>query len=146
MKALVLYDSNFGNTKLIAEEIAKNLGDDVRLSSAKQFDGTDIDNIDLLVIGCPINGWRPTEAILVAINLLKSKLKDGLKYTTFDTRVKLFIHGDAKEHISRILRDAGGKIVFEPRAFYVAGKKGPLYAGEIEKVAKWTATILSRMQ
>jgi len=145
MKTLVLYDSNFGNTKLIAEEIAKNLGSDVKLSSAKQFDGTDIDNIDLLVIGCPINGWRPTEAIVASINLLRDKLKDGLKYTTFDTRMKLFIHGDAKEKISQILSSAGGKLVFEPQAFYVTGKKGPLFNGELEKVDQWTKMILSKM-
>lgn len=145
MKTLVLYDSNFGNTKLIAEEIAKNLGSDVKLSSVKQFDGTDIDDINLLVIGCPINGWRPTEATLAAINLLRDRLKDGLKYSTFDTRVKLFIHGDAKEKISQILSSAGGKLVFEPQAFYVAGKKGPLFNGELEKVANWTKLILSKM-
>ena len=145
MKALVLYDSNFGNTKRIAEKIAENIGNEAKLSSVKQFDGMDIDNIDLLIIGCPINGWRPTEATLSAIQLLNDKLKDGLKYTTFDTRMKIFIHGDAKEQLSRILMNAGGKLVFEPQAFYVSGKKGPLYGGEIEKVDSWTKLILSKI-
>jgi len=145
MKTLVLYDSNFGNTKRIAEEIAKNIGGDTEATSVKTVASQDIINLDLLIMGCPINGWRPTEATLLAIQLLNDKLKDGLKYTTFDTRVKLFIHGDAKEQLSRILMNAGGKLVFEPQAFYVSGKKGPLYDGELEKVDSWTKLILSKI-
>lgn len=145
MKTLVLYDSNFGNTKIIAEEIAKKIGNGVKLSSVKQFDGKDIDDLDLLIIGCPINGWRPTEATFGAINLLKDKLKNGLKYTTFDTRMKIFIHGDAKEQLSQILTKAGGKLIFEPQAFYVSRKMGPLYDGELEKVDSWTKLILSKI-
>ena len=145
MKTLVLYDSNFGNTKLIADEIAKNIGGNIAAISVKDIKSQDIEGLDLLIMGCPINGWRPTDSTLAAIELLKDKLKDGLKYTTFDTRMKIFIHGDAKEQLSRILMKAGGKLIFEPQAFYVSRKKGPLYDGELEKVDSWTKLILSKI-
>jgi flavodoxin len=35
MRSLVLYDSNFGNTKIIAEAISEGLGEDSKAMSAK---------------------------------------------------------------------------------------------------------------
>ena len=141
MKTLVLYDSNFGNTKAIAEEIAKNFADDVKVLSVKQFEVPYLNDIELLIVGSPINGWRPTEAVVELLHSLKDKITPGLKFTTFDTRVKLFIHGDAKNKMADILTSLGAKLIVEPQAFYVGGKKGPMLDGELEKVDKWAELI-----
>lgn len=138
MKALVIYDSAFGNTKKIAEVVAKTLG--AKAILVKEFKKSDLDGIDLLVVGSPINGWRPLPSITDFLNSL-GDLKN-VKATSFDTRVKLFIHGDAKDKIAKTLESAGSKIVVEPMAFYVKGQEGPLIDGEIEKASKWAKTIL----
>ena len=136
MKYLIIYDSTFGNTKKIAKEIAKVLG--VKAISVKDFQKSDLAGIDFLIVGSPINAWRPLTTIT---NLLKSFEKDelkGIKATAFDTRVKLFIHGDAKNKIAKGLEKAGAKITIEPKAFYVKGKEGPLLEEELEKAVEWT--------
>ena len=71
---------------------------------------------------------------------LKDRLK-GIKAATFDTRVKIFIHGDAAKKISQKLKEAGAEIITEPLAFYVRGKEGPLFEGEKEKAMEWAGTL-----
>jgi flavodoxin len=146
MKVLIVCDSNFGNTMLIAKEIAKNIDSDVTVKSVKDFKLNDLNGVELLIVGSPIVGWRPTEATVSMLDSFKGKLKEGIKFSTFDTRVKLFVHGDAKEKIASSLRAMGGKQVFEPQAFFVKGKEGPLYPGEIEKAAAWANLIKSKLK
>lgn len=145
MKTLVVCDSNFGNTKKIALEVAKNIGTGSKVILTKEFTETDLKGVDLLIFGSPIIGWRPSELTLKVLEDLKGKLDAKLKFATFDTRVKLFIHGDAKEKMAQMLQDAGATKVFESQAFYVKGKHGPLFSGEIEKAASWAKLIKSKM-
>ena len=146
MKTLVIYDSNFGNTKLVADEVAKNIGGDYKVVSTKEFSPTDLIGIDLLIFGSPITGWRPSEATQALLDAIKDKITKGLRFTTFDTRVKLFIHGDAKERMAHILTEDGAKLIFEPQAFFVKGKEGPLFEGELEKAANWAKLIKAKMK
>ena len=146
MKVLIVCDSNFGNTMLVAKEIAKNIDDDVSVETVKAFKVDDIKGIDLLIVGSPVNSWRPTEATINMLESMDGKLPEGLKFSTFDTRVKLFVHGDAKEKMASVLRDMGAKQIFEPQAFFVKGKAGPLCEGELEKAANWAKLIKSKMQ
>ena len=95
MKALVIYDSNLGNTKLIAETIAAGLGEGTCSLSVVNVKADDLMGVGLLVVGSPIVGWKPTERMQQFLAGLKPGQLTGIKATTFDTRVKLFIHGDA---------------------------------------------------
>ena len=61
MKALVIYDTNFGNTKVISETIVKELGKDAKVISVSDIKAREIKGIDLLVAGSPIVGWKPSE-------------------------------------------------------------------------------------
>lgn len=139
MKTLVIYDSAFGNTKKIAEEIAKALNGQVKLVS--DFKKSDLENIELLIVGSPINGWMPLPSIMAFLNSFASDELKNIKATAFDTRVKLFIHGDAKEKIAKNLERAGANIITDPEAFYVKGKDGPLFDGELERASTWAKSI-----
>ncbi|MGB9597291.1 MAG: flavodoxin family protein [Candidatus Poribacteria bacterium] len=141
MKALVIFDTNFGNTKMIAESIAKELGNDAKAISVSDFNIKELDGINLLVVGSPIIGWRPSERMGKFLeSLAKDQLK-GIKAIAFDTRVKLFIHGDAAGKISKKLEEAGAEIISKPMAFFVKGKEGPLLDGEIEKATEWAKRL-----
>lgn len=48
MKALVIFDSNFGNTKIIAETVAKELGNDIRAISVAGFNDNELEGVELL--------------------------------------------------------------------------------------------------
>ncbi|HGE72965.1 TPA: flavodoxin [Candidatus Poribacteria bacterium] len=141
MRALVIYDTNFGNTKIIAEAIAKELGSDAKAVSVSDFDIKELEGIELLVVGSPIIGWRPSERMgkfLASLN--KDQLK-GVKSATYDTRVKVFFHGDASRKIAKKLEDAGAEIIDKPQAFFVKGKEGPLLDGEVEKATEWAKRL-----
>lgn len=145
MKALVIYDSNFGNTKIIAETISKELGNDTKAVSVSNITKEELEGISLLVVGSPIIGWRPSikmEEFLTGFS--KDQLKN-YKIATFDTRVKIFFHGDAAKKIAKKLKEAGAEIITEPYAFFVKGKEGPLLEGEIEKAVQWTKLIKSKI-
>ena len=140
MKALVIFDSYFGNTKMIAETIAKELGKDTKAISVSDFNMKELEGVDLLVAGSPIIGWKPSEKMGKFLASLGREQLKGLKAATFDTRVKIF-HGDAAKKISQKLIEAGAEIVGKPQVFFVRGKEGPLIDGEIEKATKWAKSI-----
>lgn len=145
MNALVIYDSNFGNTKLVAEEIVNNLEGNAKTVSVKNFRTSDLKGVDLVIWGSPINGWKPTVATMVAMNNLSKEDIHEIKFATFDTRVKQFFHGDAKDQMAAKIRALGGKSVAEPKAFYVKGKGGPLFDGEMENAGEWAKQIMTKV-
>jgi flavodoxin len=146
MKAFVVYDSAYGNTKTIAEAVASGLGSKAAAVPVDLFDAGSVRSGDLLVVGSPINGWRPTPKITQALADLASRGLSGVRAAAFDTRLKLFIHGDAARKMSRALKDAGASIVAGPMAFYVKGSEGPLRKGEVERAAAWAETLLSALK
>ncbi|MHB9026920.1 MAG: flavodoxin family protein [Armatimonadota bacterium] len=139
MKALLIYDTTFGNTRLIAEAIAKEL--DARAVSVTNVSDADLEGVELLVVGSPINAWRPSEKTLKWLAALRPGQLAGVKAAAFDTRVKLFIHGDAASKIAAALKKAGAEIIADPLPVYVKGMEGPLLDGEVARAAEWGKTI-----
>jgi len=97
--------------------------------SVSDFNLKELEGIDLLVVGSPIIAWKPSEKMGEFLaGLSNSQLKD-IKVAVFDTRVK-------KE-----LKRAGAEISTKPQAFFVKGKEGPLFEGEVDKAIEWTKSI-----
>jgi hypothetical protein len=65
----------------------------------------------------------------------------GVRAAVFDTRVKLFIHGDAAGRMSRTLEGAGATIVAKPQGFIVQSTEGPLAPGQTGKAGSRAAFI-----
>ena len=146
MKAVVVFDSNQGNTRKIAETLAKELGEGTKAISVSDFNIKDLNGIDLIIAGSPIIGWKPTEKMDKFLSDLDKDQLKGIKAASFDTRVKLFIHGDAMEKISDKLKNAGSEIIIKPQAFIVQGKETVLADGEIEKAVKWAKSIKTKFE
>ncbi|MGJ0383890.1 flavodoxin family protein [Paenarthrobacter sp. YJN-D] len=147
MKALIVYDSAYGNTKAIAEAVASGLGTaNASTVPVARFRRADVSVGDLLVVGSPINGWRPTPKTMETLTAVESEGLTGVLAAAFDTRVKLFIHGDAAGKISRHLKKAGATPVSKPMPFYVGGTEGPLLPGETDRAKTWGAQLLSLMK
>lgn len=141
MKALVLFDTGFGNTKIIAEKIAETLGNNTVALPVLDADTSSMKNIDLLVAGSPIIAWNPTKKMQDFLaGLAGGKLK-GIKAAAFDTRIKTFISGNGAAKISKKLETAGAEIITGPEFFYVKDREGPLLQGETEKAAEWAKKI-----
>jgi flavodoxin len=145
MKALVVYDSVFGNTERIAKAVADGLASkwEVRPVRAGAVNADEIKGLDLLIVGAPTQGGRPTPAVQA---FLKGIPPDGLKNVktaAFDTRIsrggvgtfaKLF--GYASGRIESELKHAGGTHI-SSQGFAVRGRQGPLEEGEVEKAGEW---------
>ena len=146
MRALVVYDSAYGNTRSVAEAISGAL-DGMPADSVPVGDFTPgtLAAGDLLVVGSPINGWRPTPKITAMLSALGKGHLKGVKAAAFDTRVRMFMHGDAAKKITHALKAGGADIIAQPMPFYVKGSEGPLRDGEIEKAKAWAHTLLTSL-
>jgi flavodoxin len=151
VSTVVVYDSNFGNTAAIAQIIATELartavGQGAAAVSVDDLEPESLAGLTLLVVGSPIIGWRPTEkmqaylATLTPGSLTPGSLS-GVQAAAFDTRVRLFIHGNAAAKISKALEQAGALIVAKPHGFIVEGSEGPLAEGQPEQAAEWARSI-----
>jgi flavodoxin I len=158
MKALVVYDSFFGNTEKIAQAIGNALGaqGDAETRRVGDVKPEQLTGLELLVVGSPTRGFRPSPAIS---NLLKGLPKNGLqgvRVAAFDTRIALSdvdsgflkvmvnLFGYAAAPIASGLTKKGGVQAAPPEGFFVKGTEGPLKDGELERAAEWAKQIVAR--
>jgi len=161
VKALIIYDSFFGNTEQVAQAIAHALGspDDIQTLRVGMVDLEKLRGVDLIIVGSPTRGFRPSPAIS---DFLKSITNNGLKGTkvaSFDTRfteqeikasAKILpflvnIFGYAAKPIADGLIKKGGKLIAPPEGFYVKGTEGPLLEGELNRAEDWAKGILTKL-
>lgn len=140
MTTIVVFDSRFGNTEKIARAVCEALTGDVKVVRADQLDPGTLSQMDLLVIGSPTHGGRPTEAVKNVLSRMPEGSAKGLRAASFDTRIpgrfpKIF--GYAADRIERELVAKGAVMVAPPEPFYVTGREGPLKDGELEHAAAW---------
>ena len=141
MKALVIYDSVYGNTERVARAIGKALG--CQVFRAAKVNPADLKEIKLLIVGSPTHGgshggWFTTE-IKSLLDMLPTL--EGVNIAAFDTRTKLAIFGFAAPMIARYLESKGGNCLVPPEGFFVLGFKGPLVNGELKRAAGWARGI-----
>ena len=147
MKALIVYDSVYGNTEKIARAIAAALtpSGEVKVLRPGEVNPSELQAVDLLVVGSPTQGGKPTPAIQDFLNKISEPAIKGINVAAFDTRfsTKLAaIFGYAAGKIAGSLKKKGGTIVLPPEAFFVKGKEGPLKEGELERAAGWAKRLL----
>ncbi len=144
MKVLVIYDSMYGNTEKIARAIGEAITGEVKVLRVTEMNLSELESIDLLIIGSPTQGGRPTAAIQDFLNKLPETIK-GMKVAAFDTRMStrwVGIFGYAAGKIADNLKVKGGTLIASPEAFFVKGSKGPLKDGELERAANWTKGMI----
>jgi flavodoxin len=149
MKSLVVYDSQSGNTQQIAKAIAAGLGPDsgVKVVRASAVATADVAALDLLVVGAPTQGGRPTVSVQEFLARLPDRLGDT-RVAAFDTRMKQWIvkvFGFAANRIGKGLEAHGGVLALPPEGFFVKGGKGPLVDGEVERATAWGRDLGSRL-
>jgi flavodoxin len=146
MKALVVYDSQYGNTEAIARAIAgaaaRGAARAVRVGDVKP---ADLKSVDVLAVGSPTLGGRPTPAIQQFLDGIPAGSLAKVRVATFDTRMTMFIarlFGGAAVRIDAALKAKGGLPAAKPEGFIVKGRNGPLADGERERAAVWAKGFL----
>ena len=64
MKALIVYDSTYGNTEKIAKAIGVAIPGEVKVQRAAEVDVVELNSYDLLIIGSPTQGGRPMSSVM----------------------------------------------------------------------------------
>lgn len=154
MDILVVYDSVFGNTKKIAEAIAGGFGkgDSVKILHAKDAKFADVKPMNLLIVGSPTHGGRPTSAIYDFMSDIPDGGLAGIGVAAFDTRFEeklqgrglrllMAILGYAATKIEKPLIQKGGHMVAPSEGFFVEGKEGTLKQDELAHAAQWAASL-----
>lgn len=145
MKVAVIYDTVYGNTESIAKAIGDAIDGDVRVSRVGNIDGSGLSKDELVVIGSPTLGGRPSQPMQDFLAKIPGETLKGLRFAAFDTRytgsfVKMF--GFAADKIAESLVSKGASLASTPQAFYVTGKKGPLKEGELQHASSWAKELV----
>lgn len=173
MKALVVYESLWGNTAAIAAAIAEGIGPHARAVHTGEVDPGDVRHANLLVVGAPVHAFGlPTEATKHSVDarpvpngaitpdthqptlrswLENAPITEGVA-AAFDTRIKGPLgHGGASK-IEKLLIARGRTIAAPSMGFYVKNDKAPsapasmLIKGEIERAREWGESLASHVE
>ncbi len=136
-RALVVYDTKHGNTKIVAEKIAEGIRSaevETDLSSMEDFDVGRIPEYDILVIGAPNHYSKPSKAALSFLEKIKGLDLEGKRVAAFDTCLRKQ-EGKAFRRIEREIREMapGAQLISPGLSILVGGVKGPILDGELSK-------------
>ncbi|OHV32283.1 MULTISPECIES: flavodoxin family protein [Pseudofrankia] len=170
MRALIVFESMFGNTREIAEAVAAGLAErmDTELVEVGAAPAALTGDVDLLVVGGPTHAFGmsrpssrqdaarqladatkgdPTAAGVISTGVGIREWLAGLDLArpapaaaVFDTRMGSRLAGSAAAKAARLLRRRGANVVGR-RSFYVTGTQGPLRDGERDQARQWAAAL-----
>ena len=160
MKAIVVYESHWGNTAAVARAIAEGIGPEAQALSTAEASGAEIAGCDLIVAGAPLLGFSlPTESMLkgLASNAgrdptppdlshpsmrawLEALLAGNGRVAAFETRI-WWSPGSAAKAILKRLEALGYRPAAKAERFVVQGKYGPLKEGELARAKAWGAEL-----
>ena len=160
MKAIVVYESHWGNTAAIACAIAEGIGPEASALSTAEATGDALSGVDLIVAGAPLLGFSlPTESMVKGLageagkapappdmshpsmrSWLENLGKGSGRAAAFETRI-WWSPGSAAKAILGKLEAAGYRPAAQPQRFAVKGRYGPLRDGELERAKAWGAEL-----
>lgn len=160
MKAIVVFESLWGNTAAVARSIAEGIGPEAQALSTTEASYAAIADADLIVAGAPVLGFKlPDDKMRETIrtstgdapscpDLSHPPLRAWLAAlpkgrgwaAAFETRI-WWSPGGATATIERGLEQAGYHPIVKAERFIVKGKYGPLREGELERARLWGAEL-----
>ena len=167
MRAVIVYESMFGNTRAIARVIAEGVGPDVRVLGVAEADAREAEGADLIIVGGPTH-WSRMSRPSTRKSALKAVRQPGsdlvlepgadigpgvrewldtfdlfqARAAAFDTRYKASaaIFGRASKGIARALSHHGLTVMVSPESFLVDWKSH-LLPGETDRARAWGAQL-----
>ena len=157
MRAVVAYESWFGNTGALAEAVADELraSHEVALVSVDEPPPS-LEGVDLVVVGAPthVHGLSSRFSRRAALEqqgverepgrgargwLAELPAGDGRRAAAFDTRVDkpVVLVGSAGRTLGKRLARKGFALVAPSESFFVRDSEGPLEDGELERARAW---------
>lgn len=160
MKALVVYESLWGNTAAVARAIAEGMGTGAEAVPTGAAIGAKVTDADLIVAGAPVLGFslgtdrmresiaqseagapRPPDLSQPSMRSWLDALPQGhAQAAAFETRIWWSPRGATGE-IEKRLERAGHSRIARAQRFVVQDKYGPLRPGELERARAWGAEL-----
>jgi hypothetical protein len=159
---LVVVESMWGNTRAVAEAVARGLGSGARVLDVSEAPTVLPPDVDLLVVGGPTHVLSMSRASTRA-DAVQKGASDGhqergirewldalptsghVDIATFDTKVakgKRFAGSAAKAAGKRVRRHHLGRLV-DTESFYVEDLAGPLLPDELDRAQAWGARLVA---
>jgi Flavodoxin len=172
MRALVVYESMYGNTRKIAQAIAEGISEGLEVKSIEVGDAAlEIpDDVDLLVVGGPTHAHgmsRTATRASAATQFAKPLVSDGIGIrewldavrppirrihaAAFDTRARIpaWASGSAANGFAKLLEGSGFRLIQKPRSFFIQTKAEPvddlLATGELEQARAWGLALATAL-
>jgi flavodoxin len=159
MKALVVYESMFGNTEQVARAVAAGLEEsvDVQVAEVTGAPAEPDPDVALIVAGGPTHAFSmsrtSTRADAINQGADEAEPEFGLrewmaalpsgqhaeKMATFDTKIKSMHHlpGSAAKSAAKAAHRHGYESAAKAESFYVQNVDGPLLDGELDRARAW---------
>jgi len=156
MRAVVVYESLFGNTAAIARAIAEGIGPDTQALTTDEATDAVIADAEVIVAGAPVIAFglasdqtregigrgekdpdHPADVDHPSLKSWLESLPAGAgSAAAFETRLWWSPRG-VTGTIEHGLRAAGYRIVGKAQKFVVDGSHGPLREGELDRAREW---------
>lgn len=138
MKTLIVYDSKYGNTKTVAEEMACALGGSASAVDCEHLQLGMLDGVELLILGTPTRNRTATPlARDAAVVIGESVSARGMKVAAFDTGFVGPFAGSGAVKLAHLMQEAGFELAADPEHFLVEHLHGPLAEGEAARAGDW---------
>ena len=150
-KVIVVYESKYGNAKLVAETIAEGMreveGIEAVVREVKEVDLEKIADYDAILVGSPTHIGRPTGGIKKFIGKLGKLPLEGKSFAAFATYLVDKSFEQATEKLERRIRDKvpGAKLAAPGLSIRVAGMKGSISEGELSKCKEFGNRIATQL-
>ncbi|MGZ7171643.1 MAG: flavodoxin family protein [Halobacteriota archaeon] len=150
-KILVVYESEYGNTKFEAKTIVEGMqrveGTETALNEVKEVDRKTITTYDAIVFGAPTHFGGPTRGMKKFIEKLSSLPLDGKQFAVFDTYFKIDFE-KATQNMEQQMRKKvpAMKMIVPGLSIKVENLKGPIVEGEVPKCEEFGAKTSSHLR
>jgi flavorubredoxin len=127
-KAIVIYDTLFGNTEKVAEALAKgikNHGVEVKCINIKDASIDDLEQYNLVAVGAPTHYLKTSKPMKDFLSQLEGASRNfaGKYGFAFDTRYDSFMAGSAAKYIEKKLDKIGLEMIRPRTSAIVRGTK-----------------------
>jgi len=150
-KVIVVYESKYGNTKLVAEKIMEGMneveGIETVLSELKEVNLNKILDYDAILIGSPNHFGGPTRGSKKFIDKIGRFPLEGKMFAVFDTYIK----GDFEKAVKKMEKMINEKAprlkqIAPGLSIKVQGIKGPILEGELPKCKEFGNKIATQLK
>ena len=164
MRAIVVYESHWGNTAQVARAIAEGIGPDALALNTDEASPSVVAEADLVVAGAPIMAFGlPSDSMIETVgkdpkaplpgdvshpsmrNWLDALPPSRAAAASFETKLR-WSPGGATGAIDERFHRAGFRTIAKGQKFWVSTTYGPLRQVEVERARAWGSELAASVR